>query len=363
MGSVKLNIKKILLGVLWLVLGTGMIVLLVAAINKKNSATCKGIEIEIKGITDNFFLNKQDVIQLLTPAGNKPVFKGKNIASFNLQKLERVLENNLWIRDAELFFDNNEVLQVVIDEREPIARIFTVAGNSYYIDSSLERLPLSDKMSARLPVFTNFPSEKTKWRGADSLLMSQVKSMSQYIQKDDFWSAQVAQVDITPQRNFEIVPAIGSYVIEMGDGENIENKFNRLMLFYKQVLVKTGFNKYTRILVQYNNQIVGVKKGRVTKFDSLQVLKNIQKLIQTSQKMQIDSLFTSVDKKNISNEKGATPLAVLEKQDNAKPAEQNIPNNPSLMQRPTPSYDPLKKPVVKDPPKEKSKPKAVMKKA
>jgi cell division protein FtsQ len=55
----------------------------------------------------------------------------------------------------QLFFDNNEVLQVVIDEREPIARIFTVAGNSYYIDSSLERLPLSDKMSARLPVFTN----------------------------------------------------------------------------------------------------------------------------------------------------------------------------------------------------------------
>jgi len=347
---------------MWIVLGSGMVILLVAAISKKNRATCKGIEIEIKGVADNFFLSKQDVIQLMTAPGIKPVFKGKAIASFNLQKLERSLETNLWVRDAELFFDNNEVLQVVIDEREPIARIFTVAGNSYYIDSSLERLPLSDKMSARLPVFTNFPSEKTKWRGADSLLMSQVKSMSQYIQKDDFWSAQVAQVDITPQRNFEIVPAIGSYVIEMGDGENIENKFNRLMLFYKQVLVKTGFNKYTRILVQYNNQIVGVKKGRVTKFDSLQVLKNIQKLIQTSQKMQIDSLFTSVDKKNISNEKGATPLAVLEKQNNAKPVEQNIPNNPSLMQRPTPSYDPLKKPVVKNPPKEKSKPKAVMKK-
>jgi cell division protein FtsQ len=68
--------------------------------------------------------------------------------------------------------------------------------------------------------------------------MSYIKNLSQFIQKDSFWSAQVAQVDITPQRNFEIVPTIGSYIIEMGDGENLERKFNRLMLFYKQVLVK-----------------------------------------------------------------------------------------------------------------------------
>ena len=348
---------------MWIVLGSGMVILLVAAISKKNRATCKGIEIEIKGVADNFFLSKQDVIQLMTAPGIKPVFKGKAIASFNLQKLERSLETNLWVRDAELFFDNNEVLQVMIDEREPIARVFTVAGNSYYIDSSLERLPLSDKMSARLPVFTNFPSEKTKWRGADSLLMSQVKNMSLFIQNDSFWSAQVAQVDISPQRNFEIVPTIGSYIIEMGDGENLDAKFNRLMLFYKQVLVKTGLNKYTRVLVQYNNQIVGVKKGYTTKFDSLQVLKNIQKLIQASQKMQTDTLFTSVDKKNVTYEKGATPLAVLENQNDVKPSQPNIPvSSPSSMQRPTPSYDPLKKPVVKNPPKEKTKPKAVMKK-
>jgi hypothetical protein len=114
--------------------------------------------------------------------------------------------------------------------------------------------------------------------------------------------------------------------------------------------------------VQYNNQIVGVKKGYTTKFDSLQVLKNIQKLIQASQKMQTDTVFTSVDKKNVTNEKGATPLAVLEKQNEVKPSQPNIPSSPSSMQRPTPSYDPLKKPVVKNPPKEKTKPKAVMKK-
>ena len=63
------------------------------------------------------------------------------------------------------------------------------------------------------------------------------------------------------------------------------------------------------------------------------------------------------------NEKGTPPLAVLEKQNEVKPSQPNIPiTSPSSMQRSTPSYDALKKPVVKNPPKENSKPKAVMKK-
>ena len=64
-----------------------------------------------------------------------------------------------WIKKAELFFDNNNVLEVRITEREPIARIFTTSGSSFYIDSSLARLPLSDKFSPRLPVFTDFPTD------------------------------------------------------------------------------------------------------------------------------------------------------------------------------------------------------------
>ena len=59
-----------------------------------------------------------------------------------------------------MWFDNRNVLHVEVYEREPIARIFTTAGNSFYIDSTERKLPLSDKMSARVPVFTGFPDKK-----------------------------------------------------------------------------------------------------------------------------------------------------------------------------------------------------------
>ena len=105
------------------------------------------------------FIDKKDVVTIIYKRweGN---FKWKTTREFDLQKMEARLERDQWIKDAELFFDNKQVLQVKITEREPIARVITVSGNSFYIDSSCKRLPLSDKVSARVPVFTGFPSDK-----------------------------------------------------------------------------------------------------------------------------------------------------------------------------------------------------------
>ena len=55
-----------------------------------------------------------------------------------------------------------------MQEREPVARVFTVAGSTFYIDDELTQLPLSEKFSARLPVFTNFPSDNKVLAKADS---------------------------------------------------------------------------------------------------------------------------------------------------------------------------------------------------
>jgi cell division protein FtsQ len=48
--------------------------------------------------------------------------------------------------------------------------------------------------------------------------------------------------------------------VEFGDGDNYEEKFHRLLVFYKQVLARSGMEKYKRIKVQYDKQVIGVKK-------------------------------------------------------------------------------------------------------
>lgn len=289
--TIKKHIWKILLVACWSVLGAGVVVLLVAAIGIKNHKACKAVEIRINGVEDFYFLDEKDVGHIITEAGiSKPV--GKSIDTFNLLRLEALLEKNVWVKHAQLFFDNNLVLHVNIMEREPVARMFTASGYSFYIDSSGFRMPLSNKMTVRLPVFTGFPSDRSALNGSDSLLLEHIKKVSRYIFKNSFWMAQIAQVDITPDHKFLMAPTVGNHVIEFGDGENHESKFRRLFVFYSQVLSRVGFDKYSKISVQYDRQVIGTKKGLMPKIDSLKALKNIQNMISETMKITEDSVFT-----------------------------------------------------------------------
>ena len=258
--SISKKISQIFFVALWTLSIAGLVVLLVAAMNARKNQVCKGYSITINNQQQGkWFIDKNDIVNVLT--GQLPDVKNKSIAAFNLGKIEAELKKQIWIRDADLYFDNNGVLKIKVEEREPIARVFDQEGNSFYLDSTGHKLPLSDKMTAKLPVFTGFPANLARWTNAsDKKLVTQIKNLSLYLLNNNFWMAQVSQIDITPARDFEMIPTIGNHVVELGDGNDYEKKFNRLFLFYKQVLAKTGMEKYQRIKVQYDNEVIGVKK-------------------------------------------------------------------------------------------------------
>ena len=288
--AIKVNIKKIVSFTLWCTLGAGVVVLLVAAIGYRNNKTCKGYRIEIAGASATLFIDKKQILELLAGTGVGKI-QNTPIAHFDLRRMEAVLEKNVWIKDAELFFDNNEILRVNVTEREPIARVFTREGNSFYIDSGGVQLPLSDKLTARLPVFTNYPEAKIRAHGGDSLLIVQMRQLSTFLRSDSFWMAQIAQLDVTSDKRFELVPTVGNHIIGFGDGSDYQAKFHRLFVFYKEVLSKTGFDKYSRIDVAYAGQVIGTHKGSEgTRMDSLQGMRNIQQMIHSAQLLQSDTI-------------------------------------------------------------------------
>jgi cell division protein FtsQ len=291
----KYTIRKILAAAIWIVIGAGTIVILVAAIEKRNNQRCARIDIRITGVQNNFFIDKKEVISILEKTNEgKP--EKMPLHSIDLASMETALKESQWIKNAELFFDNNNVLQVRITEREPIARIFTTSGSSFYIDSSLTRLPLSDKFSPRLPVFTDFPTDVKVLSKKDSDLIKDIKTLSQFINANPFWMAQIDQVDISPNRNFDLIPKLGDQVIHFGDAENCEEKFNNLLCFYKQVLTKLGWTRYNAIDVQFKGQVVAVRRGaNEIKMDSLRSIQIMKALIAEAQQHTNDSTNIQLD--------------------------------------------------------------------
>ena len=330
-----------LLFVLWSAIGACTSVLLVAAIQKKDANKCTGVDINIKGVSNNFFVDKTDIMEtIISICGGRP--KEKIVGSFDLQEMEQVLQQNIWVKTAQLFFDNNERLQVNVLEREPMARVFTSNGATFYIDSALAMLPLSEKFSARLPVFTNFPTDKKVLLKADSNLLKDILTISMALQNDPFNMAMIDQVDITPQRTFEMVPKIGNTIIVFGNAKDAGEKLDKLRLFYKQVIVKAGWNKYSEINVQYTNQIVARRKGTdEVKADSLRTLQLIKVIAENAERMASDSLQTIVQ----DNEHNTTNKNIIqqsmERDDNS-----TIANKPPVMVAPVvPSNT---KPVIKN---------------
>lgn len=281
--------KKTLQLVLWSVLGLGTCTLLVAAMEKKDSKQCTAIDIQIRGAQNHVFVNKNDVLAVIQKNGGN---KNEVIDEINLKNIETQLEKNAWVKNAELFFDNNQVLHATIEEREPLARIFTIGGNSFYIDSSCKRLPLSDELSARVPMFTSFPSDKKILSKPDSAVLIDVKKIAQYIQQDSFLAAQVAQVDITQQRTYEIIPVVGDQLIRLGNADSLDEKFNKLKIFYKQVWAKAGFEKYETIDLQFHDQVVAVKRGMGnTAIDTTRAMQEFASNVSAMQAVMNDTTF------------------------------------------------------------------------
>jgi len=276
---------------------------------------CKDVRITIKGVGETFYIDKGDIVTILKNGSDKKLI-GQPLNKMNLARMEKLLEGSSWVRDAEIYFDSHDVLHITAIEREPIARVFTTTGTSFYLDSAMKRMPLLQKMSVRVPVITNLPWTKTM-NGQDSALVKEARDLSMFVMNDPFWNAQVAQIDVVNGKAFEIIPTIGNHIIRIGNGENLKEKFDRLYLFYKKVLSKTGFDHYSVIDVQYAGQVIGTQRGTTSKVDSLQLLKNIKELMLQAQKaqeaqqpMDIDLVNQSLGQTNKSIDSGQAKLIV-----------------------------------------------------
>ena len=86
----KQHIVKVLIGSFWGALGAAVLVLLIAAMHKKNAAKCNGVDVEIRGVSTNFFIDEADIIGLIQrEAGGK--MEGRPVEKFNLKNYENFI--------------------------------------------------------------------------------------------------------------------------------------------------------------------------------------------------------------------------------------------------------------------------------
>ncbi|MBS1681313.1 MAG: cell division protein FtsQ [Bacteroidetes bacterium] len=223
---------------------------------KQGGSVCNNMVIELDNRNENHFLDEADVMSLVERSGQ--AIKGTNIERINLKEIEARLKQDKHIRDAQLFGDLKGNLIVNVEMRRPIARIVQQDAPDAYIAEDGVIMPVSEKYTSRVMLLSG-PFMKTLLETEDLKKTQEgvnILEMIRFIGEDRFWKAQVAQLDVAADGRIAIYPQVTGQRVEFGKAENIEAKFNKLMVFYKKILPQRGWTKYERVNLEYEGQII-----------------------------------------------------------------------------------------------------------
>ena len=250
--SPKFNIRKeIKIGMVLL----GLSFLIAFAERKQGGSVCKNISVEINNLNENHFLDEADVLQLVEGGGE--TIKGIGIDRINLKQIEKKLKYDKHILDAELFGDLKGNLIVNVELRRPIARIVQKDAPDAYIAEDGVIMPVSEKYTSRVVLISGYVKPLLESEDLNKTEDGkQLMEMIEYVNADRFWSAQVAQLDIERDGKINIFPQVTGQRVEFGRAENIETKFKKLMIFYKEILPTRGWTKYERVNLEYEGQVI-----------------------------------------------------------------------------------------------------------
>lgn len=241
-----MNWKKITIIVLDVVLGI-YIVLAMTAFNRPDEAlnVCSDVKINIQEEVTEGFLTESDVIQLLRQA--KVSLISKPMRLINTRQVEEVLKGHDLIDGVECYKSVNGVVCINIVQRVPVVRVIAQNGDDYYVDNHNDVMQ-HNNYTCNLLVATGSITKPY----ASKVLAPVVRQ----IMSDPFWRNQIVQLNVLDDHSIELIPRVGSHVIYLGQGRNVASKLERLHKFYTYGLNETGWNLYTRISVEFDNQIV-----------------------------------------------------------------------------------------------------------
>lgn len=268
----KINYKKILVTVLWIIALSGLTASLAFVSKKERQVKVENLDITVNSKGENDFVDEDDVKEFFSE--RQDVILNAEVKNININALEKALNSHPAVENADLSMDVNGDIKISVTQRTPLVRVLTMGGESYYIDTQSKLMPLSDKYTARVLVVNGYIHEPYSRRYMFSVneiakneifrevsMLDDIYEMADFITKDTLLNGLIHQLSINKEKEFEMFPSIGNHKIVFGDATDIADKFEKLKLFYKDGLNKTdNWNKYSTVNLKYKNQVVCTKK-------------------------------------------------------------------------------------------------------
>lgn len=242
---------------IWIVFLLIMALILVSAVSRKKNSFADNTSVEVVPLeSGEKLLSDRDVRQnLLRAFGN--TLEGTELASLEVERMERVLEEDPFVLDAETYVGQSNTLHVRIRQREPVLRILDNRGGNYYLDKDAAKMPVSRNYTARVIVATgNISPYTADFQKKKRNSLKDVFHLTNYLMADPVWSTFIQQIHVNNAGEYILVPLVGDQKIMLGSIRNLEDKLNRLKIFYQEGMPYSGWRAYKSLNLKFNGQVV-----------------------------------------------------------------------------------------------------------
>ncbi|VXD15951.1 cell division protein FtsQ/DivIB [Marinoscillum sp. 108] len=222
---------------------------------KNGAKPVNNVLVNIQDQNGDFFTDQLEIMSLLN-AGNTDYVLGQSISMLDLKALELRVEANPFVKEAQIYRDVKGNLVVNVEQAQPIARIFNRNGPDQYIDADGTLLPTNARHTARVPILELERSFSWAENITETDYGKDILKMLKYVEKDEFWRAQIAQIVIARDGELTLLPQVTKQEIKFGMPDDLEGKFKKLKIFYKEILPNKGWNTYSLVNLKFKDQIV-----------------------------------------------------------------------------------------------------------
>lgn len=225
----------------------------------ETARVCTKANIVVADESSNGFINANEITKRLKSAGLYPL--GKLMRDINAREIEDKLKKSPFVKTAQCYKTEDGEVNVSITQLLPVIRVKAENGDDYYLDDKDCIMPNSLYTSDLIIATGNIP----RW-----FARRYISPLGKAIMGNDMWKNLVVQVNVLPDRSIEIVPRVGDHIVHLGTlpeanskekrqeliDQFVDRKLTRLEKFYKYGLSQAGWNKYSYIDIEFDNQII-----------------------------------------------------------------------------------------------------------
>ncbi|MBP3737954.1 MAG: hypothetical protein J6I72_02745 [Muribaculaceae bacterium] len=247
--------KRLIQNIILLVLASMLVAGILWARSRKADELCRRVKVEIVNSDSTQFVTEQGVMGELAQSGIKVV--GKPMWQINAARIEEVLGKSEYLENVECVKARDGQLLIRASQLVPVMRVFDGDGVSYYVNAAGKRMNASAFYHSDVPVVQGHFTQRFP--------PTRLLPLVSYVEHDSLLRTLVTMYTVRDSNNVFLVPSIYGHVVNMGPVEDIENKFEKLKLFYREVMPAKGWETYDTISVKWSHQVVATRRKKAVK--------------------------------------------------------------------------------------------------